>query len=307
MKSKIITVVVSIFILVGLSLPALAAQPLDLYIDNLQVPTEPGFYYDDKGEKQAAYYMDVQPQLKDGRAFVPVRTVAKYLGVKIDWQGANVLLTYGDTTLKLTPGSQIARKNDKELTLDAVPYIKDGRTMVPLRFVAEALGCKIAYANGKVYVGTQPLFIDGKKVVSVQSRMRMTMGGITDECKNNYFITQFYLILSSSDREETAAPDYYGSQVNLDIPNYYYLSMQYSFMESVGVDGAVIQQYQIYVKMNDWGEDNNLAPVIGTDLGDWLIHDINGDKWHKLDRDDYQKRVNDIPAGDWLEILNDVV
>jgi len=32
-----------------------------------------------------------------------------------------------------------------EKTLDVPPFIKDGRTMVPLRFIAEEFGCRVEY------------------------------------------------------------------------------------------------------------------------------------------------------------------
>jgi tRNA A37 N6-isopentenylltransferase MiaA len=125
--------------------------------------------------------MNVPPQLKNGRAYVPIQVVSKCLGAKIAWQKPNILLSFGGTSLTLTLGSKTALKNDTQLTLDAAPYVKDGRTMVPLRFISEAFVCKVGYDNSKVYVNTAPLEIDGKKVVSVQNRIRMTMGGIINE------------------------------------------------------------------------------------------------------------------------------
>jgi hypothetical protein len=201
----------------------------------------------------------------------------------------------------------IVLKNDSELILRAVPYAKDGRIMVPLRFVAGAFDCQVNYVDGKVYIATPPLYIDGKKVVSLQSRMRMTMGGIIDECKNNYYINRFFQMLNSGQWQETVAPDYYGAQLNLDIPFFYYLEGQYSFMESTGVDGSIIQQFHTYKCMNDWGEGNQLAVAIGTDQGDWLLYDVNHNKWYKINWDDYQKELGNIPAGAWQKILNDVV
>lgn len=38
--------------------------------------------------------------------------------------------------------------NGKEVVSDVAPYITEGRTMVPYRFVAEALGCKVDWDGG---------------------------------------------------------------------------------------------------------------------------------------------------------------
>ena len=53
---------------------------------------------------------------------------------------------------KLTPakitmeiGSKTAIVNGKEVQIDVAPYVKQDRTMVPLRFVAEALGAEVNY------------------------------------------------------------------------------------------------------------------------------------------------------------------
>ncbi|TEB11778.1 copper amine oxidase N-terminal domain-containing protein [Pelotomaculum propionicicum] len=47
--------------------------------------------------------------------------------------------------------------NGEEKQLDAVPYVIDQKTMVPLRFVAEEFGCTVKYndADNTVYIYTQ--------------------------------------------------------------------------------------------------------------------------------------------------------
>ena len=50
--------------------------------------------------------------------------------------------------------------NDKEVQMDTKPYIENGRTMVPVRFISEALGLKVDW-NGEV----QKVSIDEKKSI----------------------------------------------------------------------------------------------------------------------------------------------
>ena len=45
----------------------------------------------------------------------------------------------------LTVDKKAAKVNGKEVTLDAAPFVVSGRTLVPLRFIGEALGAKIEW------------------------------------------------------------------------------------------------------------------------------------------------------------------
>jgi len=49
------------------------------------------------------------------------------------------------TDIRVRIGSDIAKINENEYKLDAAPYIKDGRTLVPLRFIAEGLGASVGW------------------------------------------------------------------------------------------------------------------------------------------------------------------
>ncbi|MCK5849057.1 MAG: copper amine oxidase N-terminal domain-containing protein, partial [Caldisericia bacterium] len=49
--------------------------------------------------------------------------------------------------VKLRIGDQKASVNEEEVTLDVAPYIKNDRTMVPIRFIAEALGAEVGWEN----------------------------------------------------------------------------------------------------------------------------------------------------------------
>ncbi len=92
---------------------------------------------------------DSQPFLENDRTFVPMRKIFEKLGATIEWdeETETVTGTKGDTVVKLTIGKNVATVNGVEKTLDAVPQLKKERTMIPLRFVAEALGCKVDWSD----------------------------------------------------------------------------------------------------------------------------------------------------------------
>lgn len=99
--------------------------------------------------------MDAAPYIKDGRTYVPVRYLALALGVAendIQFENGVVTLTKDNNVIKLTIGSTTLLKNDESITMDVAPEVVDGRTMLPARFVAEALGAQVGYANGQVVI-----------------------------------------------------------------------------------------------------------------------------------------------------------
>jgi hypothetical protein len=50
-----------------------------------------------------------------------------------------------DMEIILEIGSKTAYVNDKQVELDVAPFIESGRTFVPVRFLAEALGCEVEW------------------------------------------------------------------------------------------------------------------------------------------------------------------
>src|SRR5690606_27949634 len=90
---------------------------------------------------------DVEPVNVNDRVFVPFRAIFEKMGADVAWDEATrtVTATRGDTTVQLVIGSTTARVNGQARTLDAAPFIQDGRTLVPLRFVSEAFGAEVEY------------------------------------------------------------------------------------------------------------------------------------------------------------------
>ena len=148
----------------------------------------------------------------------------------------------------------------------------------------------------------QPLNINGRRVVSVQSYFRMTMGGARSECQTTSLISELYQLLLDSMGGEVEAPEMFGEMIYLDAPDYYYMNREISFMESAGLEGTVIQKYVLYSWL-DAGYPNVSLP-----LGQWLIHDATHDKWYRLTKDIFSGDLERIyERGDWVEIFNNIV
>lgn len=85
------------------------------------------------------------------RTMVPIRFVANELGSQVDWDSDQQLVTIKgkEKTIQLWIGHAIARINNEEVNLDTIPVLKDGRTMVPLRFVGDNLGLIVGWDGEK--------------------------------------------------------------------------------------------------------------------------------------------------------------
>lgn len=114
-------------------------------------------------------YSDVEPYIKNSRTYVPIRFIAEELGYDVKWDAKErkVTMNDGETNVELKIGSDKMKVNDRVVQLDAPAEIKDGRTFVPLRAIAEAFGEKVDFSNDyrAVYIGDNPKYNAFYKVV----------------------------------------------------------------------------------------------------------------------------------------------
>lgn len=82
---------------------------------------------------------------RGGRVFVPLRNIFESLGAGVAYDNGTINATSGDKTVQVKIGSNQAIVNGQQTYLDAAPYIVGATTMVPLRFVSEALGAEVDY------------------------------------------------------------------------------------------------------------------------------------------------------------------
>lgn len=84
-------------------------------------------------------------EIVNGRTFVPFRAIFEQFGANVVWNQTTktITATKDNHTINLKIGSKNAQVDGKKITIDVAPYIKDGRTFVPLRFISESLGAEI--------------------------------------------------------------------------------------------------------------------------------------------------------------------
>lgn len=135
-----------------------------------------------------------QPMTSGGRVLVPLRGVFEQMGATVLWDAPNkqVLANRGSTNIKLTIGSTQAEVDGKMVALDSPAMLRNGATLVPLRFLSESLGANVEWrretrlvaittngmpgdANYNNNNGTRPQPINDDDVVAAYTVVPLTL------------------------------------------------------------------------------------------------------------------------------------
>lgn len=110
------------------------------YIVKLKRGFIPTVFYD--GEK---IEFDQIPVIEEGRTLVPLRAIFEAIGAEVDWDGNTKTVTAkkDGTEISLTIDDKTAVKNGEKVELDVPAKIVNGRTLVPVRFIADCFGVDV--------------------------------------------------------------------------------------------------------------------------------------------------------------------
>lgn len=91
--------------------------------------------------------LDSPPVIINSRTLVPLRFISESFGADIQWDPVlrMVSITFNDTKIILQIGNKFASVNGKKVVLDSPPQIINGRTMVPIRFIAESFSANVGW------------------------------------------------------------------------------------------------------------------------------------------------------------------
>lgn len=299
MKKFLLTAGTALVVLAS-ALPAFAAEKISITLDGVPLTT------------------DVAPAVVKGRTLVPARVIAENFGATVDWKDNKVIITTAQgevITLPVRASVATAVNPDKttsEYKLDVPAQTIKDRTVVPLRFIAEAIGADVDYQDGKVMITGNPLVVNSKNIISMTYQYYMTMGGSISEIKGNANIHQFYNWFQAGKGDPVAAPAYYGRHVNLDTEYFYYLQGNYRFYaepvvikESENYVSEGLVNYAIYDALHSSGVS------LPEGYSEILLHDEDADQWYTFDQDCYEQ-IENFRTNLWVsdmckEIFNNVV
>lgn len=110
--------------------------------------------------------LDVHPTLENNRLFIPIRSLAS-LGIHYSFSSNVVTLkNQNGEYLKITVGSKVAYKGNQKIQMDQPAKNENGRVLVPIRFVSEALGYQVEYEalRQMVFVKSESYHVDMNQI-----------------------------------------------------------------------------------------------------------------------------------------------
>lgn len=111
-----------------------AIDPVTVFVDGFQV-----------------IYTDAQPTIENSRTIVPIRATAEKLGLEIQWNKDTEVMTFtkGSDVVSHKMRTNVISINGVESTFDTPSVNRDNRILMPVRMLAEAIGCQVNWDNDK--------------------------------------------------------------------------------------------------------------------------------------------------------------
>lgn len=94
-------------------------------------------------------FPDAQPVMVNNRVMVPLRGVFEKMNASVEYDEISHTISAqnGGDNIRLTLGSKMAAVNGNDLAIEVAPYTKNGSTMVPLRFISEAMKAEVEWVD----------------------------------------------------------------------------------------------------------------------------------------------------------------
>ena len=113
--------------------------------------------------------MDVPARLINDRTMIPIRAVTEAVGCRVEWYSEDQRIVInspvgGEPLIVMEIGNSLVTINTydgetdeisgRNVTIDSPPVIIDGRTLVPIRFIAETIGFEVEWNNDMVFLNS---------------------------------------------------------------------------------------------------------------------------------------------------------
>ncbi|MBP1760990.1 MAG: extracellular solute-binding protein family 3 [Firmicutes bacterium] len=107
------------------------------------------------------------PFIENNRVMVPVRELVSALGADVSWNEGqrSVTIKQGELHITMSIGESHAVVNGNDVQMEALPVIVNGRTMVPVRFLAEGLQVPVSWdSETRVVSVGEPALVAGSSL-----------------------------------------------------------------------------------------------------------------------------------------------
>lgn len=105
-------------------------------------------------------FSGTQPVKMGNTVMVPLRGVFERMGASVDWQESNqtVLAHRGNTRVELRVNDTTAYVNGKAMAVNRPAVVRNGSTLVPIRFISESLGAYVDWdeTSSMVNISSDP-------------------------------------------------------------------------------------------------------------------------------------------------------
>lgn len=134
MFKKLLAVVTAIFVLCTSLVFGVYGDnsiPISIYVNEKEICTDSSAY------------------IENGTTYVPVRAICNAMGVTdVEWDGSQKKATVkGYSKIEFYIGKNYAYVNGEKKTMPVKAVLKNGRTMVPVRFFAESSDAQVSWDN----------------------------------------------------------------------------------------------------------------------------------------------------------------
>ena len=106
------------------------------------------------------YFPNAKPFVDErDRFLLPIRFVSEAIGALVDWENESrtAVIKQGNDEIHYTVYQPMAYLNGEMMVMDTYGILKDERTLVPIRFISELLGCTVVWdENTSTVVITSP-------------------------------------------------------------------------------------------------------------------------------------------------------
>ena len=154
------------------------------------------------GAEQRIDENNTAPVIISDRTLLPVRAIVEAMGGTAEWNESErtVTLTKGKDVIRLVIDEPEAYLNDEAEVLDSPPVIINGRTMLPIRFIAESFNFSVEWKGEEstvIITGNSADEAHAADNLKEQKTINVTVNGntFTAALENNETAAAFYEML----------------------------------------------------------------------------------------------------------------